>query len=188
MRFFLKQELIYVPFLGLAWWALDFPFMKRFTKSQIKKKPQLKGKDVEATRKACEKFKEIPISMVNYVEGTRYSEEKSLNQGQQYQHLLRPRAGGAGYVMSLLGAQISKVLDITIHYPDSAGTYWEFATGKMKNINIHIQSIEVGKELRGNYMEDPKFKAYFQQWLTSLWQEKDQRLELFLRSTNHFKH
>jgi len=188
LRFFLKQELIYVPFLGLAWWALDFPFMKRFKKSQIKKNPHLKGKDVEATRKACEKFKEIPISMVNYVEGTRFSKEKSLIQGQQYQHLLRPRAGGAGYVMSLLGDQITHVLDITIHYPDSSGTYWEFATGKMKNINIHIQSIQVTEELQGNYIDDPRFKAFFQKWLAALWQEKDARLESFNRRTDNLEH
>ncbi|HAA39980.1 MAG TPA: acyltransferase, partial [Pseudomonas sp.] len=31
-KFFLKKELIWVPFLGLAWWALDYPFMKRYTK------------------------------------------------------------------------------------------------------------------------------------------------------------
>ena len=29
LKFFLKQQLIWVPFLGLAWWALDFPFMRR---------------------------------------------------------------------------------------------------------------------------------------------------------------
>ncbi len=29
LKFFLKQELIWVPVIGLAWWALDFPFMKR---------------------------------------------------------------------------------------------------------------------------------------------------------------
>ena len=32
-KFFLKKELIWVPFLGLAWWALDYPFMKRYTKA-----------------------------------------------------------------------------------------------------------------------------------------------------------
>jgi len=30
MKFFLKKELIWVPLLGIAWWALDFPFMKRY--------------------------------------------------------------------------------------------------------------------------------------------------------------
>jgi 1-acyl-sn-glycerol-3-phosphate acyltransferase len=46
LKFFLKKELILVPFLGLAWWALDFPFMKRYSQSFIKKNPHLKGKDV----------------------------------------------------------------------------------------------------------------------------------------------
>ena len=32
LKFFLKQQLIYVPFMGLAWWALDFPFMQRHSK------------------------------------------------------------------------------------------------------------------------------------------------------------
>lgn len=38
IKFFLKKELIWVPIMGLAWWALDFPFMKRFTKEEIEKK------------------------------------------------------------------------------------------------------------------------------------------------------
>ena len=29
LKFFIKQELIWFPFLGIAWWALDMPFMKR---------------------------------------------------------------------------------------------------------------------------------------------------------------
>ena len=32
-RFFLKDSLFWVPVLGLVWWALDFPFMKRASKS-----------------------------------------------------------------------------------------------------------------------------------------------------------
>ncbi|WP_183140202.1 acetyltransferase, partial [Pseudomonas syringae] len=31
LKFFLKQELIWVPVIGLAWWALGFPFMKRYS-------------------------------------------------------------------------------------------------------------------------------------------------------------
>lgn len=33
LKFFLKQELIWVPVIGLAWWALGFPFMKRYSKA-----------------------------------------------------------------------------------------------------------------------------------------------------------
>ena len=177
LKFFLKQELIYIPFLGLAWWALDFPFMKRYSKSTLKKKPHLRGKDIETTRKACEKFKYLPISVVNFVEGTRFEPEKSERQGQQYQHLLRPRSGGIGYVMTMLGEQIHYILNLTIHYPSGNFTYWDYVTGKLDKIDIYVKSIEVDDSLRGNYIEDAAFRAEFQTWLTAEWQEKDALLE-----------
>ena len=176
LKFFLKQELIYIPFIGLAWWALDFPFMKRFSKSQISKNPHLKGKDIEATKKACEKFKTQPISIVNFVEGTRFTKEKNLNQGKPFKHLLRPRSGGTGYVMTLLGEQIHYILNLTISYPDHHGYFWDFVTGKIKDIYINIEAIPVTDVQRGNYIDDPVFRSKFQTWLTGLWQEKDQRL------------
>ncbi len=37
LKFFLKKELIWVPFLGLAWWALDFPFMRRYSRKLLEK-------------------------------------------------------------------------------------------------------------------------------------------------------
>ncbi len=80
LKFFLKKELIWVPFLGLAWWALDFPFMKRYSKEFLAQNPHLKGKDLESTRKACRKFKHTPVSIMNFVEGTRYTPEKQQNQ------------------------------------------------------------------------------------------------------------
>ncbi len=178
LKFFLKQELIYVPVIGLAWWALDFPFMKRFSKSQIRKKPHLKGKDIEATRKACEKFKTQPVSIVNYVEGTRFTEEKSQRQGKPFENLLRPRSGGTGYVMTILGQQIHYILNLTIQYPHHHHSYWDFVTGKIDDIYIHIEAIPVTDKHRGNYIDDPTFRAGFQSWLTGLWEEKDRRLNL----------
>ena len=94
LKFFLKQELIKVPLLGLAWWALDFPFMKRHTREEIEKNPELKGKDVETTRKACEKFQYFPTSVMNFFEGTRLTPAKHDAQQSPYKHLLRPKAGG----------------------------------------------------------------------------------------------
>jgi len=178
LKFFLKQELIYVPLLGLAWWALDFPFMNRFSKAQIRNNPHFKGKDIEATRKACEKFKTQPISIVNYVEGTRFTKEKNIKQGRPYKHLLKPKAGGVGYVMTLLGEQIHYILNLTINYPDQQGHYWKFLTGELKHIHVHIEVIPVSEIHRGNYIDDTKFRINFQSWLTSLWQEKDQYIEL----------
>lgn len=49
-KFFLKKELIWVPFLGLAWWALDYPFMKRYSKAFLARHPELQGKDLRSPR------------------------------------------------------------------------------------------------------------------------------------------
>ena len=76
LKFFIKQELIWFPFLGIAWWALDMPFMKRYSKSYLARHPEKKGKDFEATRRACEKFRATPTSVINFVEGTRFTEAK----------------------------------------------------------------------------------------------------------------
>ena len=72
LKFFLKKELIWVPVLGFAWWALDFPFMKRYSGAFLRKYPHLKGKDIEITKKACQKFSTMPVSVMNFLEGTRF--------------------------------------------------------------------------------------------------------------------
>lgn len=40
LKFFLKQTLLYVPVIGLAWWALDFPFLKRYSKAKLRRNPR----------------------------------------------------------------------------------------------------------------------------------------------------
>jgi 1-acyl-sn-glycerol-3-phosphate acyltransferase len=76
LKFFLKRQLLYVPFLGVAWWALDFPFMRRVSRDAIAKRPELRNQDVENAKRACQKFQGRPVSILNYVEGTRFTDEK----------------------------------------------------------------------------------------------------------------
>ena len=45
LKFFMKFVLIYVPVIGICWWALDMPFLKRYTKDQLERNPSLRGKD-----------------------------------------------------------------------------------------------------------------------------------------------
>ncbi|HEA18804.1 MAG TPA: acyltransferase [Pseudoalteromonas prydzensis] len=176
LNFFLKKELIYVPVLGLCWWALDFPFMTRTSKSQLKKNPKLRGKDLETTRKACEKFKEMPVSIVNFVEGTRFTTQKHARQNSPFPHLLKPKAGGVAFVMQAMGEQISKVVNVTIQYPDGIPTFVDFASGRVKQINVHVEVIPVSEELIGDYSGDSEFRIRFQSELNRLWQEKEQQL------------
>ncbi|MEM0516088.1 acyltransferase [Pseudoalteromonas sp. YIC-827] len=177
LNFFLKKELLYVPFLGLAWWALDFPFMKRTSKSQLKKNPKLRGKDLETTRKACEKFKEMPVSIVNFVEGTRYTDAKHKRQNSPFNHLLKPKAGGIAFVLQAMGEQISKIVNVTIHYPGGIPTFMDFAGGKVKEVVVHVEVRPLDSQLIGDYSNDNAFRVEFQQHLNALWQEKDSTLK-----------
>ena len=177
LNFFLKKELLYVPFLGLAWWALDFPFMKRSSKSQLKKNPKLKGKDIETTRKACEKFKTMPVSIVNFVEGTRFTPAKHTLQKSPFKNLLKPKAGGIAVVMQAMGEQINQIVNVTIHYPDGIPTFMDFASGKMKRVQVHVETQSVDDKLIGDYSGDNQFRVQFQAKLNTLWEQKDAQLE-----------
>ncbi|PIW61653.1 acyltransferase [Shewanella sp. CG12_big_fil_rev_8_21_14_0_65_47_15] len=173
LKFFLKQELIFVPILGLAWWALDFPFMRRYSTAQLKKNPKLRGKDIEITRKACAKFKAKPVSVMNFVEGTRFHKTKHKKQNSQFQHLLKPKAGGMAFALSAMGDQIHRLVDVAIYYPDHVPSYWDYLTGKLPSVKVHIKISDIDPAMRGDYMNDRNFKIGFQEQLNQLWLTKD---------------
>jgi 1-acyl-sn-glycerol-3-phosphate acyltransferase len=181
LKFFLKKELIWVPFLGLAWWALDFPFMKRYSKKFIKKNPHLKGKDFEKTKKACEKFKRTPVSIMNFVEGTRFTQEKKKQLKGNFENLLQPKAGGVAFVLGLMGEFLHKIIDVTIVYTEGSPTLWTFMSGKTKKIIIDLQVLPVTDSLSGDFATDKLFKDRFCNWLNVLWEEKDSKIQKLLK-------
>ncbi len=176
LKFFLKKELIYVPFLGIAWWALDFPFMKRHSQAFLKKNPHLKGEDLKTTRKSCEKFKYKPVSIMSFIEGTRFTPEKHNKQKSPYQYLLKPKAGGIGFVLDAMGEHLTKVVNITIYYPNGIPTFYDFVSGNVKDVRVHIESSNVSNELKGDYFNDRAFKINFQKHVNSMWENKDSTL------------
>lgn len=176
LKFFIKQVLIWVPFLGLAWWAMDMPFMKRYSRKFLEKHPHLRGKDLEATRKSCERFAEVPTTVINFVEGTRFTPEKHAKAGAPYEHLLPPRAGGVAFALSVMGEQFHSLLDVTIVYPGGAKSFWDMFTGKLKDVVVDVRKVDVEPWMHeGNYLDDPEFRQRFQDWLSALWAEKDAR-------------
>lgn len=182
LKFFLKKELIWVPFLGIAWWALDFPFMKRYSKAFLDKYPHLKGKDIEITRRACEKFKKLPVSVMNFVEGTRFTPEKHKNQKSPYSNLLNPKAGGVAFVLSAMGEQLHQIVNVTIVYPDGVKSFWNFVCGKIGEIRVRVETLPINREIIGDYVNNPEFRTSFQNWINSLWQQKDIRIESMIKS------
>lgn len=178
-KFFIKKELIWVPFLGLAWWALDYPFMKRYSKAFLAKHPQLQGKDLEITRAACELFKRQPVTVVNYLEGTRFTAAKQAQQASPYKYLLRPKAGGVAFVLAAMGAQIDAILDVTVVYPQAKiPGFWDLISGNVPKVIIDIRTRELDPTLcQGDYENDPVFRLKIQNWVNQLWSDKDQRIE-----------
>lgn len=177
LKFFLKKELIWVPFLGLAWWALDFPFMKRYTQSQIKANPKLKGKDIESTKKACRKFKNIPVSVMNFVEGTRFTFRKKQKQQSPFDYLLKPKAGGIAFVLGAMGEHLHKIIDVTIVYPENIPNFWDYICGKVKTITVNIEVLPITDELLGDYFNDPEYRTRFFNSLNRMWEKKDRLIE-----------
>lgn len=182
LRYFLKQELIWVPVLSMAWVALDFPFMKRYSKEYLKKHPHLMGKDMEITKKACEKFKHSPVSIMNFVEGTRLTPEKYAAQEPPYKHLLLPRAGGIAFALDAMGPVMNKLVDVTLYYPRGVKSFWHFLCGQVTHIVARIRVLPIPESLYGDYQNDSAFAEHFKSWLNDFWAEKDNNLEMLKNS------
>jgi 1-acyl-sn-glycerol-3-phosphate acyltransferase len=174
-RFFTKWELIFIPFVGQAFKILGFPMMKRHSKEQIEKNPELKYRDMEEARKACEQLLSQPFTLLNYLEGTRFTQQKHDQQNSPFTHLLKPKAGGLALALNILGDQIDALVDMTIVYPDGAPGYGEFWLGEVPRIAVNMRKIEIPEwVLGGNYEDNSEYRQRFQNWVDELWTEKDQ--------------
>lgn len=177
-KFFLKKELIWLPFVGIAAWALDMPFMKRYSKAFLEKHPQLKGKDIETTKKSCEKYKNKPTTVINFVEGTRFTQQKHKLRNSSYIYLLPPKAGGIAFALAAMGELFTHILDVTLVYPDNnTHPMLEMLCGDMKTIIIDVSLTALPEDIHGDYANDESYRLYIQNWLNSLWKNKDARLQ-----------
>lgn len=182
LKFFLKQQLIYVPVIGLAWWALDFPFMKRHGKAALRRNPELRHEDKETARRACAKFALVPTSVMNFAEGTRFTPDKHRQQASPYAHLLKPKAGALALALNAMGGKFRAFVDATIVYPDGVPTFWQFLCGKVPRIVVRLRELPIPAEFcEGDYAEDPAFRARFQQWLGEIWAAKDREIAQLLQ-------
>lgn len=183
LKFFLKKELIWIPILGVAWWALDFPFLKRYSRKFLEKHPELRGKDMETTRKYCEKIKNFPVSVMNFLEGTRFDFQKHKKQNSHYRHLLLPKAGGVALVFSSMGDYLSNILDVTIVYPKNEPPvhFWDLLAGNIPCITVRVKILPIPENVVGmNYEIDKAFRKKIQQWVNQLWRDKDHQIEAIM--------
>ena len=184
LRYFLKRELLYVPFIGTACWAMDMPFMKRRRREEVTRNPALRLEDIETTRRACESYREQPVGLVNFLEGTRFSEAKRLANNSPYRHLLRPKAAGLSFTFNTMGEQFGGIIDVTIAYrPTQRPLAWSWLCGDQDQMDLHVDLLPIPADmLHGDYEGDPEFRVRFQSWVNGIWTRKDARLERMLNS------
>lgn len=186
LRFFLKSELFWVPLLGLAWWALEFPFMKRYSREKLKRRPELAGRDIEATRRACRRFRDQPVSLTNFLEGTRFTPEKHARQASPFTHLLKPRAGAMAFVLDVMGDALHSILDVTIAYPEGRPSVGDVLADRIPEVRVHVRELPIPAELLGgDYESDRAFRARVHAWLNTLWQTKDATVTHLLAAPAH---
>lgn len=182
LKFFIKHELIYVPVIGLAWWALDFPFMRRHSEAELRAHPEKRQQDLDSARRACAKFALVPTSVMNFVEGTRFTPAKHAAQKPRWRHLLNPRAGGLAMALGVLGSRFHSLLDVTIVYPDGVPGFWDFLCGRTRRIVVRVQRREIPPECRGGDDGElpPALRRHVQRWLLDLWQQKDAQIDVLI--------
>ena len=177
LKFFMKHVLIWVPVIGLAWWALDMPFLKRYTKEEIQKNPDLRGKDIKAMEKSFERYSRYPVSIFSFAEGTRFTKEKKDNQLSQFEYLLNPKIGGIGLTLTTM-PYIKLLLDFTIHYEDERRSFWDFLCGRMSKADVRVRQINIPDNLLcKNYEDDPIFRENLKEWVYDIWSDKEKYLE-----------
>jgi len=178
IRFFIKKELIWLPVINLAWWAFDFPIMHRHSKAQIEKNPQLRHQDFQTTQKACQRYQHKTVTVLNFLEGTRFSTTKQRAQKSPFSHLLVPKSGGFAYALNAMDQSITHVLDVTISYHTKHNTFWDFLCGKIHKITITIHEYPIPSQLlRGDYFSDESYREQVKSWVQELWQHKDHLLD-----------
>jgi 1-acyl-sn-glycerol-3-phosphate acyltransferase len=184
IRFFLKQQLIWFPIAGQACWALGFPFMRRYSPEYLKQHPEKRGRDLETTRIACRRFRHVPVSILNFVEGTRFSREKHEDQQSPYRYLLRPRIGGIGFVLASLADQLDGMYDVTLVFPRRDVTMWDFITNRVEWVKIEGRRLDVPPEFqRAEVTEPGEARERFKAWVESIWREKDESIARILADT-----
>lgn len=174
LKFFTKQQLIWVPGVGQAMYVLGFPYVKRVTKAQIRANPKLKNADRESIAEACEGFKNHPTCVLNFIEGTRRTAEKQQRQNSEFQYLLRPKIGGIEYVLSDMQDYLHKLIDVTIVYPDGPPTFWEFLQGKCRTVHFEVRQHTIPEAIK--LVDDTARRSALAAWIKEIWLEKDRRI------------
>ena len=167
LKFLTKRELLFIPVLGVIFWAFDFPLLRRRARGSINDEAR-RAADAEALSSACEAVRVRPAALMNFAEGTRLTNEKRLASESPYRHLLAPRVGGFAALVEALGDDLVSVVDVSLIYSEST-SFWTFISGRAGPIGIEIERIPAA--------DVPRDREALSGWLAELWRRKDERID-----------
>ena len=177
LKFFMKRELWWIPFVFLANKTLNMPFVNRHSKKEIEQNPSLRNQDYENTLKSCKRFLRTPSTIFSYAEGTRFTDEKHAQQGSQYNNLLKPKIGGMATALSAM-PDINILVDYTVVYKSKKRDAWSFLKGDMKHVKVLVTKYKIPDNLKNrNYANDKGYRDEFKNWIEAIWAEKDKKIE-----------
>jgi len=177
LKFFMKRELWWIPFVFLANKTLNMPFVNRHSKKEIEQNPSLRNQDYENTLKSCKRFLRTPSTIFSYAEGTRFTDEKHAQQGSQYNNLLKPKIGGMATALSAM-PDINTLVDYTVVYKSKKRDAWSFLKGDMKHVKVLVTKYKIPDNLKNrNYANDKDYRDEFKNWIEAIWAEKDKKIE-----------
>lgn len=163
IKFFTKRELIWVPFLGFGLWLLRFPYVRRGKREKGQSRQQVQHKNRQELQRAERQFHERPISLLLFLEGTRFTPVKHAQQRPVYQHLLRPKLGGLAFSLEALADDVDRIVNVTVNYEGAVPGFWQFLCGRCSHVSVHVETIPLTASFNQNLKKE----------VMKLWEEKD---------------
>lgn len=170
LKWFVKDVLKYVPGIGWGMLFLDCVFVKRNWDA-----------DKDKIHSTFSKFQthRIPIWLISFVEGTRFTQAKKIRSQEHAKerglpildNVLLPRTKGFVATVQGLSGYASAVYDLTIGHTGPVPSLWQIMTRKVNLFHMHVKRYPIE-----DLPEDP---ALLSQWLIMRFSEKDVRLDEF---------
>jgi len=173
LKFFVKHALKWVPGVGWGMQFLSCPFLRRdWTRDRQR---------VEQTFHTLV-AERIPMWLVSFAEGTRVTEAKveasnawARERGlPTTRHVLLPRTKGFVATLEGLGSHLDAVYDVTIGYVDGVPTLWQFITGAVRRVHVHVRRFR-----RSDLPADADAQKA---WLLDRFYDKDALLDTYYRT------
>lgn len=81
-------------------------------------------------------------------------------------------------MLEAMHERLDSILDITIYYPEGVPTFWDFLSGKNKNVIMQIKDFPIPEQSGSS---SSHHKREVQSLVEKIWEEKD----LYLQDLNH---